>query len=316
MTNKQKAKDPLIDSEASERAHYATGVLLDAGDFIGEQTYHRGRLARALSYLHGVGTVAGLEAVYCPKEPPERPEDEIEVHPGLALDALGRMIEIPRKACIRVARWYEGLDVDAIRPFTRGAGTYTTTKQPQGLPNRAVVADLFLRFLACERGKTPSFATGPYDATNAVAPARWRDAYELRLSARAAADEEDAPPEVPGSNLPELSSGAVDERRKALRQAIFAAWEGPRSVVLDGLRAHEFLPAELRSDPTQLDQAERDPAWIFLARVVIGIDEDVTKTETGSDGAKRPLRTGEVVIDNDERPFSITSAALARWAGI
>ncbi len=44
-----------------ERPAYSNGMLLDDRDFIAEQGYHRDRLARALAYLHGSGTVAGLD---------------------------------------------------------------------------------------------------------------------------------------------------------------------------------------------------------------------------------------------------------------
>ena len=52
--------DPLEQDAAPERVNYATGVLLDAQDFLDEQTYHRARLARALKYVVGMGTIAGL----------------------------------------------------------------------------------------------------------------------------------------------------------------------------------------------------------------------------------------------------------------
>ena len=39
---------------------HQTGVL-DTADFEAEQAYHRGRLALLTRYLHGTGTVCGLE---------------------------------------------------------------------------------------------------------------------------------------------------------------------------------------------------------------------------------------------------------------
>ena len=59
------AKDQLQKQGApADRVYYATGTLLDARDFLDEQTYHRGRLARAMQYLHGSGTVSGLRVEY------------------------------------------------------------------------------------------------------------------------------------------------------------------------------------------------------------------------------------------------------------
>ena len=61
------------------RPFYALGVLLDADDFFGEQSYHRGRAARAFKYLFGTGTAAGLEVVW------REAEQQLAVNPGLAL---------------------------------------------------------------------------------------------------------------------------------------------------------------------------------------------------------------------------------------
>ena len=49
----------------------------------------------------------------------------------------------------------------------------------------AVVADVFLAALSCARAKTPAFATGPFDALDAVVPARLAEAAELELVPRA-----------------------------------------------------------------------------------------------------------------------------------
>src|SRR5262245_1972829 len=66
MTILDTALDPLVRLPRAERPAYATGMLLDAQDFQDEQTYHRARLARALSALAGSGTLAGLEVQYVP----------------------------------------------------------------------------------------------------------------------------------------------------------------------------------------------------------------------------------------------------------
>ena len=72
--------DPLYAVPQPERAAYATGMLLDVQDFIDEQTYHRGRLARALAFLAGGGTLAGLEVTHRPADAGQ--PEEIQVAPG------------------------------------------------------------------------------------------------------------------------------------------------------------------------------------------------------------------------------------------
>lgn len=308
-------KDVLLEDEAIDRTYYATGVLLDTADFVAEQAYHRGRLARALASLHGVGTAAGLFVAHDPHANAAI-EGEVAVEPGLALDPLGRLVELSTRSCLRVKRWYEGYAPSAL--IKRPKADFNVGLASGSLPDFGVVADLFLRFRTYERGWTPALASGLYDATDAVSPARLRDGYELRLVPRVEAQ----PPSVPKGPWPLPASGkewpdsSLDEatRRKRLKEAIYAAWHPGRPALLDALWGSTFLPAELRFDTAQPDGKETDPAWVFLARVVIGVSN--TDLETAADGTKRPQRTGVVPVDNDMRPFAVTVAALARWLGI
>jgi hypothetical protein len=169
--------DPLYARPLPERPVYATGMLLDASDLADEQTYHRGRLARALAHLAGGGTLAGLRVTYqsaIDAGPGQRPE-EIRVEPGVAVDRLGRLIELPRPACLRLVPWFAAQNAldggDSLRRAAYGGVDRFTSARlvadGGGLPARAVVADVFVRFVGCAQGYTPSFATGPYDALDA-----------------------------------------------------------------------------------------------------------------------------------------------------
>ena len=161
-----KARDPLaVRLQPADRVHYATGMLLDAEDFSAEQTYHRGRLARALTYLHGYGTIAGLRVVI----EGDPGEEQVVVNPGIALDRLGRVIEVPASSCIRLNRWYEQRSDDDLA---------------QGFHAGAVIVDVFVTFRECERGKTPALAAGPFDALDAVVASRLRDSFEVELVIR------------------------------------------------------------------------------------------------------------------------------------
>lgn len=283
--------DPLAKAQAQgesqDRLWYATGVLLDAEDFLDEQTYHRGRLARALAYLYGSGTVAGLRAVWEPAVDPGadvslpdgRPE-RIKVEPGLAIDRLGRLVELPRMACLRLNRWYEAqADDDLAQGF-------------HGAPFNGVVVDVFLTFVACERGKTPAFAAGPYDALDPVVPSRIRDGYAVTLVIRKEAD-----PPVPVNQWPDLS-GIADpsERADRMRQAVFGAWrEGTQWRELDGKLA-----------PMLEHAAGQDATAVLLARLVL--------PATQASATARPQRTkgAPVRVDNSIRPIVFNPG---RWAG-
>jgi hypothetical protein len=283
--------DPLAASEAIDRAYYAVGVMLDAGRLGDEQTYHRGRLARALAYLHGTGTVAGLLVRYDPAlapgaDPsfPNGRDEQISVEPGLAVDPFGRLVELPAEACLRVQPWFDGMPPGDLDQAVHGA------------PYSGVVADLFLSFAVFDRGLTPSFATGPFEALDAVVPSRLQDGYALTLVLR----KETTPP-TPATPWPTLSaSDAVADRPAKLKQAIYNAWRGDRATLTAALEADPMLPAGL------------DPASIFLARIAI------TATQSTPPGGK-PIRgtvAPAVTVNNDIRPFAVTALAIARWLGI
>ncbi|MCE9670521.1 hypothetical protein LY474_22205 [Myxococcus stipitatus] len=305
--------DPLLESEATDRTYYATGVLLDPSDFDAEQSYHRGRLARSLAALHGPGTASGLRVLHEPYSDPLS-EAEVAVLPGLAVDPLGRLVEVASRACIRVKRWYEGFPADQL--LRRARADFGMGLPPAELPEQAVVADLFVRFRVYARGWTPALASGLYDATDAVSPARLRDGFELRLVPRLESAAQPLPT-VPVGPWPRPAGGTPfpggggDEaaRRSALKKAILDSWLPSRQALLDRLWGDAFLPHALRFDASQPGGKVADPAWVFLARVAVGVTAAV-------DGGGRPVRSGTVAVDNEMRPFAVTVAALARWLGI
>ncbi len=280
--------DPLLDTVSLDRVFYATGVLLAADDFSAEQSYHRGRLARALAYLFGSGTVAGLRVDWKPALPPstELPdgqEELLQVHPGLAIDRIGRIIEVPRAACLRLGRWYDGQD-----PGELAAGLHPT-------PWDGVVADVFIRFVACERGKTPAFASGPFDALDAVVPSRLRDGYELELVIRKEATEQ-LPNLLPQDRWPREPADPA-ARLRAVQDAIFDSW--PKDA------------ENPRNPEPQLEYAPgQDQTSVFLARVVI----PATAPETA--GGRPARRPEDVTVDNYRRLFAYPARALAARAGL
>lgn len=274
-------RDPLEEQlQPPDRVHYATGLLLDAQDFQAEQTYHRGRLARALAYLHGYGTIAGLKVEW---EGPMSDDEEIAVRPGIALDRLGRTIEVQRDACIRLNRWYQGQPVDDLIQGLHGA------------PFNGVVADVFVRFVVCERGKTPAFASGPFDALDAVVPSRLRDYYELELVIRKEAD-----PPLPQSQWPPFAG--IEEpasQRTATHNAILDAWrDGPDTWTNQG-------PA-----PLPEHAVGQETTSVFLARITI-------PATAGAPGERPTRAEGQAVqVDNDSRPFIYSSGVVASVLGL
>src|SRR5438874_13185938 len=169
--------------EARGRVFYATGVLLDAQHVDAGQLYDHRWLARALCYLHGSGTIAGLE-VRWEKATGGRSE-RLVVKPGIALDRLGRIIEVPRDADLSLDRWFAGQSdahlIGGFKPSLQG-----------------VVADVFLHLLSGGPGQG--------------------DGYEVKLYLR----QEPDPPPLPSPAWPVFTR--TDGARRELQDAIFAAW--------------------------------------------------------------------------------------------
>ena len=270
-----------------DRVSYDEGVLLDALDFRAEQSYHRGRLARALTYLFGTGTAAGLEVVWekplAPDDDPQFPdgrEERLRLQPGLAIDRLGRLIEVPRSWCVRLDRWYRSHEAEKLTAALHGG---------------AVIADVFLRFLTDERGRTPAFAAGPFDAIDATVPSRLRDAFAVDLVLRP----EDPPP-LPEGPWPDLSQGAPGERRDALHTAVLGAWR----------EGTGFLDDQGRLAPLSEHAAGQDTTAVFLARVAM----PAAASPTGP--VRQDPFTADVEVDNLIRRFAYPAGALAALAGI
>jgi hypothetical protein len=173
--------------EARGRVFYATGVLLTAQHLDADQLDNQRWLARALAYLHGSGTLAGLEVTW--EKATGGRSERLVVKPGIALDRLGRIIEVPRDVPLPLDRWFdEQSDANLSGGF-----------KPSLL---GVVADVFVRLVAGELGQTPG------------------SAYEVKLYLR----QEPDPPPLPPPTWPVFTR--TDAARRELQDAIFAAWQG------------------------------------------------------------------------------------------
>jgi hypothetical protein len=286
--------DPLARLLTPDRVYYATGAMLGAEDFTAEQVYHRFQLARALAYLHGCGTVAGLRVVYEPatSTQPER----LRVRPGLAIDRLGRLVEVPRSWCIRLADWFKAQTADDLSAAYKQEMPIPvpddSADPPVAAPTSAdgVVADVFLQFSACTNGLTPSFQAGPFDALDAVSPARVRDGFALDLVLR-----DDPNPEVP---VPPGDVAGIDD--------LAARALATRKRILNGWRDGTDTQASTRLTREREHKRQQDPAALFLARVVIPANQGPPVTR----------RDAPAVIDNYSRQFVRGTPALGLFVGL
>lgn len=211
---------------------------------------------------------------------------EIEVTPGLAIDRVGRMIEVPRTVCIRIEQWLANQSLTDLNSFlTSGSGN--------------VLVDVFATFVPCTRGVTPCFATqDDYDATDAFSPNRLLDSFAMQLVLR-----NDAAPKLPQD--PWLATGALPTGAisaapaQTLKQSILSANTGPAAAqpfTINGPTPVEIPPGF-------------DPSSVFLARVSIPATE-------GSPGQPPTYNLNNISIDNLSRLFLYPGSLVARLIGL
>ena len=286
--------DSLNPPQPPTRVFYSTGRMLGVADFEADQDYHRGRLARVLMQLYGTGTVSGLLVQTDNNADPA--QLEIQVTPGMAIDRLGRIIEVPRTVCIIPQNWL----TQQVQAW-HNQQTSPVPGQP-GLPDpntaihdaKNLMVDVFVTFVPCTRGATPCFATqDDYDATDAFQPNRWLDSFAMLLVLRT-----DSDPLTPLD--PWYTAGPMP--------AAGAALNGSDPVTL-----HQFL-LQASAGPATAPQ-EYPPGFdatsVFLARILI--------PATAGTGGAPPVWTldpKQIAIDNDSRLFLYPAALLARLVGL
>jgi hypothetical protein len=272
--------DPLVNRPAPERVNYATGVMLQADDFLAEQTYHRSRLAQLVRHLLGHGTLAGLR-VFAP--PPETNLIELRVDPGMAVDRYGRLIEVQSAQCINLGRWFAAQPLERLKTATHNNFAATLDK--------AVVADVFLSAHACGRGKTPSFASGPFDALDALVAARLAETPRLEMVLRTEGNVDAAQPApIPNpENFWPKPSGTPAAIAKAQLDAVLGSWDIGLSDAADSSLAPlvEHVPG-------------RDPSAILLARIAIPV---IAETLADRTVVTRFDATKKLIVDNSIRPI-------------
>jgi hypothetical protein len=269
--------DTLTDARAGERVAFFTGALLTAEDFLAEQDYHRGRLGRLAAYLHGAGTVAGLDVTV---QPARGDTAELRVDPGLAVDRLGRLVELDRTSCLRVARWLDQQPADRVAAALAGD---------------VVVIDVFARFHPCPGALQPAFATSDMDTLDAALPSRVRDHVALSAHLRPAGE---AP--LPRAAVPPLGADAPALRRFK------------REVLWGQLQLREERRREgrlLLLGPEHV-VGLHDGTELLLARVTVPAVVDAGAGRLRLDPGR------DITVDNDVRLYSYGNAELALLAGL
>jgi hypothetical protein len=280
MSDATAPPETLLTARPGERVAYAVGALLTAEDFTAEQDYHRGRLGRALAYLHGAGTIAGLDVV---ANPDQGDTAEIRVTPGIAVDRLGRILELDRESCLRIARWLDQRPETELRDALRADH---------------VVLDVFANFHACPGALQPVFATATMDTLDAALPSRLRDRMALTPHLRLAAEDLNA--RLPRAEVPPLGADAAAlhaYKRTELWRLL--------QPVADRTPGEPLLPLGAEHVPGRHEGTE-----LLLARVTVPVAEDAAAGRPRLDPGR------SLTVDNEVRRYSYGAAELALLHGI
>jgi hypothetical protein len=100
----------------SNRYHF--GMLLGVADLDTDQGYHRGKTWLHTAWLHGSGTVWGLEAELRPGT------NELAVRPGLAADGRGRELFVADNLCVDLGLWFAVNRPEDLELTDDGAGGF------------------------------------------------------------------------------------------------------------------------------------------------------------------------------------------------
>ena len=218
---------------------------------------------------------------------------ELAVTAGLAIDRVGRLIDVPRTVCILLNNWLAGQIACWQKQLANPQPGQTPMADPNlAIHNGALVCDVFATFIPCTRGVTPCFASeDDYDATDAFSANAWLDSVAMQLVLRAdAAPLTPADPWKPSGPLAASGSGLTAASEAAVQTLLLAATAGPAAAPV------EYPPSF-------------DTSSVFLARVKIA-------ATAGAAGQPPVYNLAQVSIDNNSRLFVYPAGLLARLMGL
>ncbi len=218
---------------------------------------------------------------------------ELAVTAGLAVDRVGRLIDVPRTVCILLNNWLAQQIACWQKQLANPQPGQPAMADPNlAIHNGSLVCDVFATFVPCTQGLTPCFASeDDYDATDAFSPNQLLDSFAMQLVLRT-----DATPLTPVD--PWKSSGALAASGSAITAAnettlqnlLLSAAAGPAAAAV------EYPPSF-------------DTSSVFLARIQIA-------ATAGASGQPPVYNLAQVSINNNSRLFLYPAGLLARLIGL
>lgn len=246
---------------------YHFGMLLGVDDFETAQAYARGKMRLHNAWLHGAGVVWGLKVHFNDRK-------ELQVDPGLALDAAGRELHLDVPVCVDVGQWYDKHKDDPEFAAARTADSVRFS------------AHVVIRFRACLTRQVPALAEPCVGAETDTAYSRAFETVEVRLRPGK------APVTVPPYHRLRLLFMLEDPRPAA----------GPPS-------AEDQQVLDERSRILALPTAQQPAAYLAAFRRFAALDEIDLKT---SGGSLFPAPDDAPVVLADVTDIALAGSADAR----
>ena len=143
---------------------YHFGMLLGVDDFETEQAYHRAKHRLHNAWLHREGVVWGFGVEI------RKDQGEVQVMPGLALDAAGHELHLEAAACLNVEKWIEKHKDDPDLELETSADE-----------KKIKHAHVVIRFKACLTDQVPAFLEPCNNAGTGTAYSRVLETLEILM---------------------------------------------------------------------------------------------------------------------------------------
>jgi hypothetical protein len=276
---------------ALERVRYFPRQLLTADDMVTDQEYPREKMRRHNRYLHGWGTVCGLEVVAASTgDMPWR----VKVTPGYALGPEGDEIYVGEPVHIDLARCGSGAVTDPCEPDLLHTG------------GSAIGPTLFLavKYAECVAQPVRAMPAGCACGEEACEYSRIRDSFQIECLAELPPSHQPRPPEpllcdlINGHRLPACPPRPA-EPWVVLAQVTLPA--SPSTQVTDSsidnitVRRQIYSTAVLQEQLIACCCKERPPQ--VPAKVIRVVPPDGAEFDTGEGNLPRPPSTIEIFFD-------------------
>lgn len=290
------AADPFV----ANRYHF--GMLLGVDDLDTDQAYHRGKAWLHQAWLHGAGTVWGLEVLV------RAGDREVVVAPGLAIDHRGRELLVTAPLCVDVGRWLDDQpegDVELVESddsvvLTAHVELCADPCRSRPVPSIADPCDV-----DGDAGETAFSRTRERGHARLVAgPAPPTVDHYPRLRAFMTAEE---PPPATGEETEEPPPEQLrDEAQVAALEARVAGLPGHEqcAAMIRGLAAIDAMRRAPAEDAAPFPVTAAD-SCVLLAELVVQLRRvDERWVVVGADEG------GATAVDNTVRPVHVDTATV------